>query len=665
MAKKAPNNIINQVRKLMLHIAISLFIVIWLFLSTLKSNAQTTPNNALISGMNSVSVYYHFGWNSFAWMFFRWTGKVLSTWEKISIAGSNISVTCKSKLDWYYYNNSRWLRLRPLDTSNLNLLIGQDASYNTMTITGWFFTDCTGTNITVKTNEIYGQIKHNIWGVDYYVTAGTDYNFTTNTIWTNLSWSMLFTWGNAKWYVFDNNGWIWELWVIAGSGWVSNGNTSVSQCINFIKTQQSWSNITLTCTWNNVNQYILNLFTSTWAQYAGIIAWWWASYTRSINNIATWNYTASCTTMIWSNTCPILSIDMSTGWSTNLSGIYYSGARFINSIWTIEHARLKRLYTSEIFEIQWIWQQVPISLTKWFLYINGTWVWTTWLVNNGDRLQIELISSDEYETTVSTNITISGLTGTFTITTMNPNDEVCQLTKDEQTTIQWLFDSIKSWYNDAKRNNLLYIMKSMIKDVQDFDYNCSLQYLQDLADQNINNEETSTHTAPNCKEYPITVNTDKWWYTSTKFKKIQYFATREALIRFIDSKNPGDCKINTYNAIEDYENTDETKHVAPNGKVYEITESDWLFSSPTITTSSKKFDNRDALLSYIDRNNPTIEVWDHNVDTGREPITYATQNNKEYKIYKTDKWYMSYKLIKPKYFDNLEEIESYIDRNNR
>jgi len=34
--------------------------------------------------------------------------------------------------------------------------------------------------------------------------------------------------------------------------------------------------------------------------------------------------------------------------------------------------------------------------------------------------------------------------------------------------------------------------------------------------------------------------------TSPTFKVITYFANRDSLTRYIDSKNPGDCHINTY-----------------------------------------------------------------------------------------------------------------------
>lgn len=108
--------------------------------------------------------------------------------------------------------------------------------------------------------------------------------------------------------------------------------------------------------------------------------------------------------------------------------------------------------------------------------------------------------------------------------------------------------------------------------------NCSLEYLLDtvdsyimdnLADETINE---SIHEAPNCKEYEIKFMSSRSGYTSPTFKyKKTYFATREALIRYIDSKNPGDCRINTYEDLPEIDNSAQSGYyTAPNGRSYQI-----------------------------------------------------------------------------------------------
>jgi hypothetical protein len=52
------------------------------------------------------------------------------------------------------------------------------------------------------------------------------------------------------------------------------------------------------------------------------------------------------------------------------------------------------------------------------------------------------------------------------------------------------------------------------------------------------------------------------------------------------------------------------------------------------------------------------------VDAEFEPVIHIAPNGKDYKIYKTNRGYMSYKLLKVQYFGSLEELKSYIDRNN-
>jgi hypothetical protein len=39
-------------------------------------------------------------------------------------------------------------------------------------------------------------------------------------------------------------------------------------------------------------------------------------------------------------------------------------------------------------------------------------------------------------------------------------------------------------------------------------------------------------------------------------------------------------------------------------------------------------------------------------------------NSKSYTIYKTDRWYMSYKLMQVKYYATITELKNYINTNN-
>jgi hypothetical protein len=118
-------------------------------------------------------------------------------------------------------------------------------------------------------------------------------------------------------------------------------------------------------------------------------------------------------------------------------------------------------------------------------------------------------------------------------------------------------------------------MKSMLQDEINLTNDCNLQYLYDLINDGLHGNGTGInltgHIAPNCKPYRVSYSTGKIAYTSPDFMIPTYFANRDALTRYIDSKNPGDCHVSTTtNGNRYFNNTDPTKHVASNGKVYTI-----------------------------------------------------------------------------------------------
>jgi hypothetical protein len=290
-------------------------------------------------------------------------------------------------------------------------------------------------------------------------------------------------------------------------------------------------------------------------------------------------------------------------------------------------------------------------------------------VQNGDTLSVRLNSSPKYGRSLSSTLTIANRSAEYVITTRNENGDSCNVSSADKQAIQLIFDTLISQYqwDQSKYAEFLSTMKSMLQDKIDISSDCNLSYLSDLVSQWLDlwTVDTEPHTAPNCKTYTISYSTGKLAYTSPALKIATYFATRDALTRFIDSKNPGDCHINTYSTTtRTFTNTDASKHIAPNGKLYTInTTTSNGYTSPELS-KAKYFSTISALRSYLDKNNPAQKVWDHTVDTSFTPLTYLAPNNKQYTIYRTNKWYMSYKLMQVKYFITLEEIKAYIIRNN-
>ncbi len=342
-----------------------------------------------------------------------------------------------------------------------------------------------------------------------------------------------------------------------------------------------------------------------------------------------------------------------------------------------EDANLRTYYDSNEITIDtlknWvsIWATLEGDAT---LYKNGNDIWTGTFVQNGDDIYITMRSSSKYNKTISSTLRIANRLLEFSIQTKQETDDACSLSDTDKESIQIIFDSLVENYSEDenKFDEFLSTMKSMLADEIDFTNDCNLQYLEDLINGEIGNDtwngsiDTSAHIAPNCKEYSISFDNLKLAYTSPNFTIATYFANRDCLIRYIDSKNPGDChvNVNTYSTTSwSFTNTDPSKHIAPNGKVYSLYYN-WQWYTSNEFTTVKYFTSIATLRTYIDSKNIPQAIRSHEVDTYFSPQSYIAPNGKEYIIYKTDRWYMSYKLLKVRYFSSLAEIQSFIGRNN-
>lgn len=342
-----------------------------------------------------------------------------------------------------------------------------------------------------------------------------------------------------------------------------------------------------------------------------------------------------------------------------------TGIIIVSPIISITNADLDTVYRSDPIYILGLTWPALLTISKWMLFINSnTGVGTTGLVSSNDTIYIELISSDEYDTTVSSEISILGKTGAFFITT---KDSDCSLSTAEKLVIQNIYAELKEEYNNdiSKYSEFLNTFQSMVEDESDISNSCTLAYLLELIEDDFGNEgiDTSNHITPNCKEYAIGYDVTERAYYSPDMMNRYYFVNRESLIRHLDYYNPGDCHINTYGNNYRTSSEDPMVHVAPNGKIYHLVGQYGGYSAEEFMTP-KYFDSLQGIKSYIDLRNPAKDIWKHTLDTSFIPIVYAAPNGKEYRIYKTDRWFMSYKLMKVRYFSSLSELKSYINKNN-
>lgn len=292
----------------------------------------------------------------------------------------------------------------------------------------------------------------------------------------------------------------------------------------------------------------------------------------------------------------------------------------------ITNAEPGETYTSQSVIISWLPANYPfdISVSAWTLLINWLEVGTTWTVYNGNTVQIQIQASNEYDTTTLLTLDWENITKIFSITTKESAD-------DDSDTNQWsycentrmiviLARSIIRTFEDRPEAQKIMILELFLTLLED--------EIQRLASQN-----------------------DERMYPLQCFYDI--------IDRYLISirTNDNDNSINDPNR---------RFYGAPNGKQYEI---EFLpernvYTSPNFV-QPKFYATYEALTKHIDRHNPSQISRDHIIDTSFQPIFHTAPNGKIYKIQKTNKWYMSYTFMVPRYFTTLQEIKNFIDERNK
>lgn len=207
-------------------LAVSVFFALFGLLSFTRANSLEFPSAVDMYSGSYSTLYFSYGKNNF-------DGVILWKWAQ-SIPNTTITVdattlVCHAQAQWFYYSQSRWTRLRPLDQASLDELKATDSSYDNLDFTWWLFMDC-GAN----PRDVYGTITHTLEGKDYYLVAWTDYDFDNNNYLLTFSNSLLFD--NIGWYFWDSYGWI------AGVSWtwIESINTSFLDNVVIPNTTDTW-----------------------------------------------------------------------------------------------------------------------------------------------------------------------------------------------------------------------------------------------------------------------------------------------------------------------------------------------------------------------------------------------------------------------------------------
>ena len=128
-------------------------------------------------------------------------------------------------------------------------------------------------------------------------------------------------------------------------------------------------------------------------------------------------------------------------------------------------------------------------------------------------------------------------------------------------------------------------------------------------EKNIKNSDEEIYISRSCKQYRIQYNQSLWVFTSPDLKNIEYFINKEYLKRYIDSKNPQkeNCPQNYWWISTSYRDNSESldSFIAPNWKVYFISEQNWYFSSNELA-NKRNFSSISTLKYFIRDHNPLI-----------------------------------------------------------
>lgn len=279
------------------------------------------------------------------------------------------------------------------------------------------------------------------------------------------------------------------------------------------------------------------------------------------------------------------------------------------------NVKREKTYRSNSITITWLSVNTTVmaSIDEWTLFLNGNDVDDRAMVKNGDVLYIELESSDEYDETTTSILTINDKNATFKLTTEEEdeddeddedNDDDYNISDDEIEELEDTYELI-SILDDSLKLKFKEMLEDKIDELEDEDEDEDeiekLRYIYDRVVEDINESKDIIYNAPNWKTYIIIYK--KWvGYYSVNFSaanKNKVFTTMEEIKYFIDKNNQ---KTSLNYIIDTSRST--AKHTAPNGKVYNIFRTtNGQYSSYNMVVP-KLFSTLTELKNHINKNNP-------------------------------------------------------------
>lgn len=162
--------------------------------------------------------------------------------------------------------------------------------------------------------------------------------------------------------------------------------------------------------------------------------------------------------------------------------------------------------------------------------------------------------------------------------------------------------------SNSNKNNE---MEDFLKELLNTWNNSTTQKDIERNKNNIKNFDEEIYISRSCKQYRIQYITWMWVFTSPDMQKKEYFLNKDYLKRYIDSKNPQKemCPQNSWWISNSYSDKSEStsNYIAPNWKVYFITQQNWYFTSNELN-NKKDFNSISTLKYYIRDRNPLIRM---------------------------------------------------------
>lgn len=531
----------------------------------------------------------------------------------------------------------------------------------------WYFATGINTN-----NQNITLNNLNNWSYDWYVTAIDKAGNTKDSSWYKFTIDVPFTWNISLSWVINLSGTSYTKWTVS---------------LNVYSNRPS----KLTITWDIIWDYPWYMYRellagNTWINL-DLIAWDGQKYiytrfedqTRS----STWSISSTYRIIIdniWPSK-PSLSANQTYTWSTAITW----SASIDSWAWVKEYNYI--IYEWTIIKKQWTTTISSITINNMELWNTGTYtikVQANDNVNNiGERSDtvsftyfwIPDVSPDafyfarQYDASLeraysSTTITVTGLSLNTSIRA--DIDEWSLYINWTNVGKRWL---VKNW-------DTVYI--SLISSQDYDDITTSTLTIWDKASV----YKVTTKTDPDDEEY----NNDSRNLTDdeieelediydlikgsdiliqTKFKDMLEDKIREMEDDWADEDNIDKVRYIYDKLIEDMDNNQDVLFTAPNNKKYTISyESGRWYTSINFISSGKYFFSLDEIKTYINKNNPVNNV-SYTRDYSRTSSTYTAPNGKKYYLIKTTTGkYTATNFVIPKLFDTLALVKSHINKNN-